>query len=105
MLREGFPLEVISKITKLPLVEIQQLKESIFPSSKKSETPIENTVIVAKSYTQDKLRDTWINEGKKEAKQEDALAMLREGFPLEVISKITKLSLEEIKKLQSSQDK
>ena len=65
LLRECFPIEIINQITQLPLVEIQKLKESIFPSSEKSETPIENTVIDAEPYTQDMLHDTWINEGKK----------------------------------------
>ena len=111
MLREGFKLEVISKITQLSLDVIQKLKESIFQSSEQSAKPVENTVIDTKPDTQDMLREKWTNEGKKEgkkegkneAKQEDALAMLREGLPIELISKITQLSLDEIQKLQPSQ--
>ena len=104
MLREGFKLEVISKITQLSLDVIKKLKESIFQSSEQSAKPVENTVIDTKPDIQDMLRDTWINEVKNEGKREDALAMLREGCSPEFISKITQLSLEAIQKLQPSQD-
>ncbi len=42
-----------------------------------------------------------IREGKLKAKREDALAMLQEGFSLEVIGEITKLPLTELEKLQA----
>ena len=103
LLREGLSIELINKITQLPLDEIQKLKESIFQSSEQSAKPVENTVIDTKPDTQDMLRDTWINEVKNEGKREDALAMLREGCSHEFINKITQLPLEEIQKLQPSQ--
>ena len=43
----------------------------------------------------------WKNEAKNEAKREDALAMLQEGFSHEVIGEITKLPLADIEKLQA----
>ncbi|MBQ7607287.1 MAG: hypothetical protein IJU76_04895, partial [Desulfovibrionaceae bacterium] len=49
----------------------------------------------------DDLREEIYIDWKNEAKREDALAMLKEGLTLEMIGRITKLSLVEIEKLQA----
>ena len=48
----------------------------------------------------ERKKKEWVLEAKREGKQEDALAMLKKGFSLEVIGEITNLPLAEIKMLE-----
>jgi predicted HTH domain antitoxin len=44
----------------------------------------------------------WLEEGRQENRRENAIAALREGVSLDLIMRITGLSLEELEKLRKS---
>lgn len=74
-------------------IEIRQLLESLPGALKK-------TVMSTLDIFVEKGRKEGLLEGKLEEARNIALAMKQEGMPLEQISKFTKLTVEEIRKLK-----
>ena len=62
---------------------------------------VKSEISEACGYARKEGIDIGIKEGSKESKQEIARAMLKEKMDINLIAKVTKLSIEEIEKLRS----
>jgi predicted transposase/invertase (TIGR01784 family) len=88
-----FLLEIPEDMTK-------ELQNEIIPFMKKEDTEMAQPMDMELSPTLKGIVELERAEGKEEGKKEIAKSMLEEGLSIQLITKVTKLSKEEIEKIK-----